>query len=67
MPERVSGALDVRLMRMLRILLTECSVSRTAEILGHTQPTVSLALRRLREILDDPLLVRSGTRSPWSS
>jgi len=62
MPERVSGALDVRLMRMLRILLTECSVSRTAEILGHTQPTVSLALRRLREILDDPLLVRSGSR-----
>ena len=61
MPEHVSGALDVRLMRILHMLLTECSVSRTAEILGQTQPTVSLALRRLREILGDPLLVRSGS------
>jgi DNA-binding transcriptional LysR family regulator len=61
MPEAINGSLDVRLMRILHILLTECSVSRTGEILGHTQPTISLALRRLREILGDPLLVRSGT------
>lgn len=56
----VNGALDVRLLRTLLILLNECSVSRTAEILGHTQPTVSLALKRLRELLGDPILVRSG-------
>ncbi|MFZ2102682.1 MAG: LysR family transcriptional regulator, partial [Oricola sp.] len=55
------GALDVRLMRTLYLLLTECSVSRTADILGQTQPTVSLALKRLRYILGDPILVRSGS------
>lgn len=54
------GNLDVRLMRTLLILLTECSVSRTADILGQAQPTISLTLKRLREIFDDPLLVRSG-------
>jgi DNA-binding transcriptional LysR family regulator len=56
----VNGALDVRLLRTLLLLVTECSVSRTAEILGQTQPTVSLALKRLREFLGDPILVRSG-------
>lgn len=58
--EPVNGAFDVRLMRTLLLLVTECSVSRTAEILGQTQPTVSLALKRLRELVGDPLLVRSG-------
>lgn len=52
--------LDVRLMRVLQILLAECSVSRTAVRLGQSQPAVSLALKRLRETLGDPLLVRSG-------
>lgn len=52
--------LDVRLMRIFLILLEECSVSRTAVRLGQSQPAVSLALKRLREILGDPLLVRSG-------
>lgn len=56
----VNGSLDVRLMRTLLLLLTECSVSRTAEILGQTQPTVSLALKRLRDLIGDPILVRSG-------
>jgi DNA-binding transcriptional LysR family regulator len=55
-----NGALDVRLLRTLLLLVTECSVSRTAEILGQTQPTVSLALKRLRELIGDPILVRSG-------
>lgn len=54
--------LDIRLIRTLQILLQECSVSRTAVILGQSQPAVSLALKRLREIIGDPLLVRSGSR-----
>lgn len=58
--EPVNGAFDVRLMRTLLLLVTECSVSRTAEILGQTQPTVSLALKRLRDLIGDPILVRSG-------
>jgi len=52
---------DVQLIRTLYTLLTECSVSRTAELLGQTQPAISVALRRLREITGDPLLVRSGS------
>lgn len=61
MEKEVSGHLDVRLMRILQVLLTENSVSRTADILGQTQPTISTALKRLREIVGDPLLVRSGS------
>ncbi|MCU1734330.1 MULTISPECIES: LysR family transcriptional regulator [unclassified Pseudomonas] len=53
---------DAQLLRTLYTLLTECSVSRTAELLGQTQPAVSVALRRLRELTGDPLLVRSGSR-----
>lgn len=60
-PARDHG-LDLRLMRILDVLLEECSVSKTATILGQSQPSVSLALKRLREILADPLLVRSGAR-----
>jgi len=54
--------LDIWLLRVLRTLLTERSVSRTAEILGRPQPTISQALRRLRDTLGDPILVRSGNR-----
>lgn len=53
---------DRRLLVTLRTLLTEKSISRTAQILGQTPPAVSLALRRLRELLSDPLLVRSGSK-----
>lgn len=55
-------ALDIRLLRILNLLLTERSVSKTAAVLGLTQPAVSFALRRIREIFHDPLLVRSGAR-----
>lgn len=58
----IEHGLDVRLMRMFLILIEECSVSRTAVRLGQSQPAISLGLKRLREILGDPLLVRSGSR-----
>ncbi|MHA7684087.1 LysR substrate-binding domain-containing protein [Cupriavidus sp. PET2-C1] len=56
------ASLDLQLLRVLHTLLTECSVSRTAILLGQSQPSVSVALRRLREMTGDPLLVRSGSR-----
>lgn len=62
MDKTLDGALDVRLLRVLLMLLTEKSVSRTAELLGQPQPTISLSLRRLRNILGDPLLIRQGNR-----
>lgn len=62
MNDRVRLDPDVRMLRTLHLLLTESSVSRVAQILRQTQPAVSAALKRLREALGDPLLVRSGTR-----
>jgi DNA-binding transcriptional LysR family regulator len=51
-------SLDIWLIRVLRTLLTERSVTQAAMRLNQTQPAVSTALRRLREILNDPILVR---------
>ena len=50
--------LDLHLLRVLQSLLKEHSVSRTAIRLGMSQPAVSNALRRLREITGDPILLR---------
>ncbi|NIC43344.1 LysR family transcriptional regulator [Aquabacterium sp. A08] len=52
--------IDLHLIRVLHTVLTERNVSRTALRLGMHQPAVSAALRRLRELAGDPLLVRSG-------
>jgi DNA-binding transcriptional LysR family regulator len=53
--------IDLHLIRVLHTVLTERSVSRAAIRLGMTQPAVSTALKRLRDLADDPLLVRSGS------
>lgn len=52
--------IDLHLIRVLHTVLTERSVSRAAIRLGMYQPAVSAALKRLRELSGDPLLVRSG-------
>jgi DNA-binding transcriptional LysR family regulator len=53
--------IELHLVRVLHTVITERSVSRAAMKLGSTQPAVSTQLRRLRTLLKDPLLVRSGT------
>jgi len=53
--------IDLHLIRVLYTVLTERSVSRAALKLGMHQPAVSAALKRLRELAGDPLLVRSGS------
>jgi DNA-binding transcriptional LysR family regulator len=52
--------IDLHLIRVLHTVLTERSVSRAGVRLGMHQPAVSAALKRLRELAGDPLLVRSG-------
>ncbi len=52
--------IDLHLIRVLHTVLAERSVSRAALRLGMHQPAVSAALKRLRELAGDPLLVRSG-------
>lgn len=50
--------IDLNLLVVLDALLAERHVSRAAMRLNMSQPAVSHALARLRDLLDDPLLVR---------
>jgi DNA-binding transcriptional LysR family regulator len=56
------NSLDLNLLTALDALLREASVSRAALRIGLSQPATSHALQRLRDILGDPLLVRTGAR-----
>ena len=53
--------IDLNLMVALEALLEERSVTRAGKRLRLSQPAVSNALSRLRELFDDPMLVRSGS------
>ena len=60
-PAHLLDKIDLQLIRTLHTLLIERSVSKTAMRLGQQQPAVSVALKRLRELTGDPILVRSGS------
>ncbi|WP_284736038.1 LysR family transcriptional regulator [Dongia deserti] len=51
--------IDLNLLVALDVLLEERSVTRAADRLALTQPTVSAMLARLRDLFDDPLFVRA--------
>ena len=53
-------SIDVNLLVVLRALLAERHVTRAAARVGLSQSATSHALSRLRELYEDPLLVRSG-------
>ena len=52
--------LDWNLLKALRALLEHQSVTNAAQALGVTQSAMSHNLRRLRDRLDDPILVNSA-------
>ena len=54
------GEVDLDLLFVLERLLARRSVTLAAQDLGLSQPATSRALQRLRDALDDPLLVRAG-------
>lgn len=56
------AALDLNLLIALESLLEEVSVGRAADRLALSQPAMSHALKRLRILLGDPVLVRVGQR-----
>jgi DNA-binding transcriptional LysR family regulator len=56
------SSLDLNLLVALDALLLEANVSRAAMRVGLSQPAMSHALQRLRDIFSDPLLVRTGAR-----
>jgi len=57
---RVNDPLDTYLLRVLTTLLTERNVTRAAIRMNQSQPAISAALRKLRGVFKDELLVRSG-------
>lgn len=52
--------IDLNLLIYLDVLLREQNVTRAAGQLNITQPAMSNGLKRLRELLSDPLLVRTS-------
>jgi len=54
------SGIDLNLLPILDALLRERHVTRAARRVGLSQSAMSHALARLRELLDDPILVRSG-------
>src|SRR5690606_18483551 len=56
---QLSG-IDLTLLVVLDALLQERSVSRAAQRVGLSASAMSHALARLRDVLDDPILIRSG-------
>lgn len=52
--------IDLNLLIYLDVLLRECNVTRAANQLNITQPAMSNGLKRLRDLLSDPLLVRTS-------
>ncbi len=58
--ERHPEEIDLKLLRLLDSLYATRSVTRTAEQIALSQPTVSIGLARLRKMLSDPLFVRTS-------
>ena len=54
------AGVDLNLLPALEALLRRRNVTRAAEDVGLSQPAMSRALQRLRDIIGDPLLVRGG-------
>lgn len=52
--------LDGKVLRTFLTILEESSVSKAADRLGVTQSAISHTLGKLRQVLGDPLFVRSG-------
>src|SRR5258708_10249805 len=56
------NSLDLNLLVALDAVLLEANVIRAAMRIGLSQPAASHALQRLRDLIGDPLLVRTGAR-----
>jgi DNA-binding transcriptional LysR family regulator len=57
---KLPSHIDLHLIRILYMLLSEKNVSRVALKLNQPQPSISASLRKLRELTGDPLLVRGS-------
>lgn len=55
-----SAYFDVKQLQLLDVLYSTRSVTKTAERLGQTQPTVSTWLKQIRDKVGDPLFIRTS-------
>lgn len=55
------GKIDMNLLIVFDAVMTELNVTRAAERLNMTQPAVSNALKRLRNLMNDELFVKVST------
>ena len=60
MAEKHLEGLDLNLLLSLHWILTERNITAAAGKIGVSQPAASRALSKLRDIFDDPLLVKDG-------
>lgn len=58
--EQGLSRIDLNLLVSLSVLIKERNVSRAAEVLYLSQPTMSRMLGNIRELLDDPLFYRKS-------
>ncbi|GAB3628839.1 LysR family transcriptional regulator [Pandoraea terrae] len=54
------NAVDLNLLRVFQAILEERSLTRAGQRLNLSQPAISYALGRLRNLFDDPLFVRTS-------
>lgn len=54
--------IDLNLLVVMKSLLATSSVGQTAKLLGMSQPATSRALAALRDLFDDRLFVKSGSK-----
>ncbi len=52
--------LDARELRLIEVIYATRSVTKSAELLGQNQPTISTWLKRIRDKVNDPLFVRTS-------
>ncbi|MDX3905168.1 MAG: LysR family transcriptional regulator [Pigmentiphaga sp.] len=52
------GNIDFRTLQIFLTLMSERSVTRTSLVVGVSQPAITQALNKLRQVFGDPLLVR---------
>lgn len=53
------ASLDMRVLRFLKYLLLTSSVTQTAAHMGISQPAASRILARIRDLIGDPILIRT--------
>ena len=58
----MNNKIDLQQLVCYVALIKHQNVSKAANALGLSQPTVSIALKKLREVFKDPLLIRSNGR-----